>query len=308
MGGHVVLGAELSLIPSFTVIGIVLGGVYALAAVGLVLIYRVSGVLNFAHGAVAMFATFTAYEVSTVRGAPGWVGALVAIVTGAALGFVIEWLTIRPLTGRPALVKVVVTIGWLLVLQTAAGLIWGDTNYHRPVEVAPTNGFTVPGGNVVVGFDQLTIFLVALGLSVGVAAVLKYTTLGAAMRAVADDPQAARLWGINANMVTAASWMIGCAVAAIAGVLITPLINFNTYSLTIIVIDAFTAALIGRLTSLPWAMVGAILLGLAEKYPIAFTSNGGAPEVARFILVLAALIIFFRPAAAGVRARLRVAT
>src|SRR5437588_230045 len=102
MGAGVVLGYNSHLLPGFTVIGIVLGGVYALAAVGLVLIYRVSGVLNFAHGAVAMFATFTAYEVSTVRGAPGWVGALVAIFTGAALGFVIEWLTIRPLQGRPA--------------------------------------------------------------------------------------------------------------------------------------------------------------------------------------------------------------
>ncbi|MDQ1504101.1 MAG: branched-chain amino acid transport system permease protein, partial [Actinomycetota bacterium] len=126
MGAHLVLAAyRPELIPSFTVIGLVLGGVYALAAVGLVLIYRVSGVLNFAHGAVAMFATFTAYEVSTVQGHPGWMGALAAIVPGAALGFVIEWLTNRPHPGRPALVKVVVTIGWLLVLQTAAGLIWG---------------------------------------------------------------------------------------------------------------------------------------------------------------------------------------
>ena len=293
-----------SLIPALTVPGLAIGGVYALAAIGLVLIYRVSGVLNFAQGAVAMFATFVAYQVSVVQGLPPVLGLLAALVAGALIGFVIEYFTIRPLTGRPPLTKVAITIGWLLILQTAAGLIWGDTNYHSPVEVAPTNGFNVPGVNVVVGYDQLTIFLVALGLSSVVAAVLKYTTLGAAMRAVADDPQAARLWGINASMVTAASWMMGCAVAAVAGVLITPLINFNTYSLTIIVIDAFTAALIGRLVSLPWTMVGAVLLGLAEKYPIAFTSNGGAPEVARFILVLAALIIFFRPAAAGIRPRL----
>src|SRR3954471_18833707 len=101
-GGSVMILAAggLSLLPSFTVIGLVLGGVYALAAIGLVLIYRVSGVLNFAHGAVAMFATFVAYEVSTVKGAPGWVGAIVAIAVGAGLGFVIEYFTIRPLHGR----------------------------------------------------------------------------------------------------------------------------------------------------------------------------------------------------------------
>src|SRR5437763_13844931 len=139
------------LLPGFTVIGIVLGGVYALAAVGLVLIYRVSGVLNFAHGAVAMFATCTACEVSTVKGAHGWVGALVAIATGAALGFVIEWLTIRPLNGRPALVKVVVTIGWLLVLQTGAGLISGSTSCRQPVRLVSRDGFHLVGTDVNVG-------------------------------------------------------------------------------------------------------------------------------------------------------------
>jgi branched-subunit amino acid ABC-type transport system permease component len=301
------------LVPVFAISGLALGGVYALAATGLVLIYRVSGVLNFAHGAVAMFATFIAYQVSVVDGRPPWQGLIVALVAGATIGFVIEYFTIRPLAGRPALTKVAVTIGWLLVLQTAAGLIWGTTSYHSPVEVAPTNGFEVPGGDrlvgfpVIVGWDQMTIFLVAMGLSLGVAAVLRFTTLGAEMRAVADDPAAARLWGINVNRVTAASWMLGSGMAAIAGVLITPLISFDTYSLTIIVIDAFTAALIGRLTSLPMTLVGAILLGLSHQVPTAFTSNGGIGNVTTFVLVLVALVVVFRPSVGGTRLRLRAA-
>ena len=294
-------------LPQFTVSGLALGGVYALAATGLVLIYRVSGVLNFAHGAVAMFATFIAYQVSVVNGLPPWLGLIAALFGGALIGFVIEYFTIRPLTGRPPLTKLAVTIGWLLVLQTAAGLIWGDTSYHAPVRVAPGNGFPVPGVNVIVGYDQLIVFLVAMGLSLGIAAVLKFTTLGVSMRAVADDPAAARLWGINVNRVTAASWMIGSAVAAVAGVLITPLINFNTYSLTIIVIDAFTAALIGRLVSLPMTLVGAIALGLAQQYPTAFTSNGGMAEVTTFALVLLALGVIYRPGVGGSRLRLRAA-
>jgi sulfate-transporting ATPase len=294
------------LIPAFTVSGLALGGLYALAATGLVLIYRVSGVLNFAHGAVAMFSTFVAYQVSVVVGLPAAVGLLTAVVTGALLGFVIEYFTIRPLTGRSALTKVAVTIGWLLVLQTAAGLIWGDTSYHRPVEVAPRSGFVVPfisGVPVVVGYDRLTIFLVAMGLSLGIAAVLRWTTFGAAMRAVADDPATARLWGINVNRVTAASWMLGSALAAVAGVLITPLINFDTYSLTVLVIDAFTAALIGRLTSLPMTLVGAVLLGCAQEWPTAFTSNGGVAEVTTFALVLVALVVVFRPSVGGLKLR-----
>src|SRR2546428_7524737 len=112
MGAPMVLGANLHLTPGYTVIGIVLGGVCALAAIGLVLIYRVSGVLNFAHGAVAMFSTFIAYQISVVMGLPSIIGLFAAIAAGMVIGYLIEVLTIRPLTGRPPLTKVVVTIGW----------------------------------------------------------------------------------------------------------------------------------------------------------------------------------------------------
>ena len=290
-----------SLLPSYTVIGLTLGGVYALAATGLVLIYRVSGVLNFAHGAVAMFSTFVAYQISVVAGVPPVLGLLAAVATGAALGLVIEVLTIRPLAGRPPLTRVAVTIAWLLVLQTAAGLIWGSTAYHRPVQLVSSRGFTVPLTNVVVGFDQLTIFLVAVGLSLGTSVLLRRTSLGTQMRAVADDPQTARLWGIDVDRVSAASWMLGSAMAAVAGVLITPLINFDTYSLTVLVIDAFTAALIGRLGNLPLTVVGAVLLGLVQNYPRAFFSQGGLSELATFVLVLLTLAVLFRPGLAATR-------
>jgi branched-subunit amino acid ABC-type transport system permease component len=250
---------------------------------------------------VAMFATFTAYEVSTVKGYPGWVGALVAVVTGAALGFVIEWLTIRPLTGRPALVKVVVTIGWLLVLQTAAGLIWGATAYHQPVKLVSRSGFHLVGTDVTVGYDQLTTVVVALAFALAIAALLRYTTLGNAMRAVADNPETARLWGISVNRVTAASWMVGSAMAAVAGVLITPLIAFDTFSLTVVVINAFAAALFGRLASLPLTVLGGFLLGMAQTYPRVFSSLSGTADLVTFVLVILTLGVLFRPGSQRVR-------
>jgi branched-subunit amino acid ABC-type transport system permease component len=296
-----VLAANFHLFPGFTVIGVVLGGIYALAAIGLVLIYRVSGVLNFAHGAVAMFATFVAYQVSVKDGLPGWVGLLAAVAAGLVIGYVIERFTMRPLTGQPALTKVVVTIGWLLVLQTAAGLIWGSTAYHRPVQLVSRHGFKLWPTHVIVGYDQLTTVVVAVVLALGVAAVLRWTVLGAQMRAVADDPQAARLWGINVNRVTAASWMAGSAIGAVGGVLITPLINFDNYSLTIVVIDAFVAALVGRLTSLPWAVVGALLLGLAQEYARMFSPKAGTAELAIFALLVIALVFLFRPGRQKIR-------
>jgi branched-chain amino acid transport system permease protein len=299
----ILASANWGLFPGYTVIGITLGGIYALAAIGLVLIYRVSGVLNFAQGAVSMFSAFVAYQVSTVMGYPAAVGLLVAIVAGGAIGYVIERFTIRPLAGRSALSKVVVTIGWLLVLQTAAGLIWGQTAYHRPVQLVSIKGFTFPGTSVVVGWDEFTTIVVALGLAFGTAAVLRWTTFGTSMRAVADDPETARLWGINVNRVMAVSWVAGSAMGAIAGVLITPRINFDPISLTLVVIDAFTAALIGRLTSLPWTVVGAMFLGLAETYPRIFSSNAGAGHAVTFALVLLTLAILFRP---GARLRQRI--
>src|SRR3954447_5762325 len=289
--------AQWGLLPGYTVIGITLGGIYALAAIGLVLIYRVSGVLNFAQGAVSMFSAFIAYQVSTVMGYPAAVGLLAAIVAGGAIGYVIERFTIRPLAGRSALSKVVVTIGWLLVLQTAAGLLWGQTAYHRPVQLVSIHGFTFPGTSVVVGWDEFTTIVVALALAFGTAAVLRWTTFGTSMRAVADDPDAARLWGINVNRVMAVSWVAGSAMGATAGVLITPRINFDPISLTIVVIDAFTAALIGRLTSLPWTVVGAMFLGLAETYPRIFSTNAGAGDAVTFALVLFTLAVLFRPGA-----------
>ena len=259
------------------------------------LIYRASGVLNFAQGAVSMFSAFVAYQISTVMGYPALVGLLGAIVAGGAIGYVIERFTIRPLAGRSALNKVVVTIGWLLVLQTAAGLIWGQTAYHRPVQLVSIQGFTFPGTSVVVGWDEFTTIVVALGLAFGTAAVLRWTTFGTSVRAVADDTDAAKLWGIDVNRVMAVSWVAGSAMGAIAGVLITPRINFDPISLTIVVIDAFTAALIGRLTSLPWTVVGAMFLGLAETYPRMFSSNAGAGDAVTFALVLLTLAILFRP-------------
>jgi branched-subunit amino acid ABC-type transport system permease component len=214
---------------------------------------------------------------------------------------VIEWLTIRPLHGRPALVKVVVTIGWLLVLQTAAGLIWGSTSYHQPVRLVSRDGFHLVGTDVNVGYDQLTTVIVALVFALAIAALLRYTTLGNAMRAVADNPDTARLWGISVNRVTAASWMVGSAMAAVAGVLITPLIAFDTYSLTVVVIYAFTAALIGRLASLPLTVAGGFFLGLAQTYPRMFSSKSGTADLVTFALVLLTLGVLFRPGGRKVR-------
>ena len=297
-------------LKDYTAGGLAQGGVYALAAIGLVLIYRVSGVLNFAQGAVATVSAFVAYTL-VYQAAPSWMpawipplyGLVAAIVTGCVIGFLIEYFTIRPLTGRPQIVKVAVTIGWLLILQQAAGLIWGFTAYHGPINIISQNAtFIIPGTRVFIGFNQVLVIVVAGGLAIAVAALLRFTTLGTSMRAVSDDPQAARLWGIHVDRVTAASWVLGSAMAAIAGVLITPFITFNPFVLTIIVISAFAAALIGRLQSLPLTFLGAMVLGVLQSWPASFGLTGTAwEEAAAFVILLFALVVVFRPGARGLR-------
>jgi len=287
--------------------GIADGAVYAMAALGLVLIYRVSGVLNFAHGGVATVSAFVAYTFArewfpTAAFAP-WVGLAAAIVTGCVLGFLIEALTIRPLTGRPAIVKVAVTVGWLLILQQVAGLVWGFTSYHPGVDLVSQDAtFPIPGTSTRFGFNSLLVLIVAVGLSLGTAYLLQRTTLGASMRAVSDDPRGARLWGVNVDRVTALSWIIGSGMAAVAGVLISPFILFTPFTLTLIVVNSFAAALLGRLQSLTFTVVGALLLGIAEQVPVIFGAAGSASKQAvTFVVVLLALAILFRPGTRALR-------
>jgi branched-chain amino acid transport system permease protein len=287
--------------------GVADGAVYAMAALGLVLIYRVSGVLNFAQGGVATVSAFVAYtlwhQLFHDQLFAAWLGLAAAIVTGCVFGFLIEVLTIRPLTGRPAIVKVAVTIGWLLVLQQVAGLIWGFTSYHPGVQLVSGDAtFAIPGTSTRFGFDSLLVLIVALGLSLGTAYLLQRTTLGASMRAVADDPRGARLWGINVDRVTALSWIIGSGMAAAAGVLISPFILFTPFTLTLIVVNSFAAALLGRLQSLTFTVVGALVLGVLEQVPVMFGAAGSASKQAvTFIVVLLALGILFRPGTRALR-------
>jgi len=297
------LGSFVNNIPN----GLADGGVYAMAALGLVLIYRVSGVLNFAHGAVATVSAFVAYTIAVqwfpdLAIAP-WIGLLAAIVTGCVLGFLIEVLTIRPLTGKPAIVKVAVTIGWLLVLQQLSGLVWNFTGYHAAINLISQGAtFQVPGTSVRFGWNSMLVIVVALALSGGTALLLQRTTLGASMRAVSDDPRGARLWGIDVDRVTALSWIIGSGMAAIGGVLITPFILFTPFTLTLIVVNSFAAALLGRLQSLTFTVIGAMVLGIAEVVPYAFNAGSSASKQAvTFLVVLLALAVLFRPGVRAVR-------
>jgi branched-chain amino acid transport system permease protein len=280
-----------TLVLELTIIGITYGALYSLAALGIVLIYKTTGVLNFAHGAIGMFSTFIAYEFGVVRGWPAPIAVLLALGFAAVFGWFMERFTLRPLRERAVLTRVIVTLGWLLILQSVASLIWKDTSYHIPLQIFPKSGIHV--ANLTVGFNQIANVIIAALLAGGLAFFLRVVPLGVAMRATSDNPTAARLLGIRVNMVSAASWILGSVTAAIAGLLLAPLTTLNTTDLTVVVITAFGAALIGGLTNLSLTFVGGIVLGVLQSLLSLVVPPQiiGAPDVLTFAVILAVLLL-----------------
>jgi branched-chain amino acid transport system permease protein len=286
-----------SAFAAYTVIGLSLGGIFALAALGIVLIYRVTGVLNFAHGAMGMFSTFVAWQVFygyPHPGMPSWEVTAEAILAGLAfavlLGLFLELAVFRWVRNRPQITKAVITIGVLLALQSAASLIWKNNQYHLPIYIAPQTATFMLAG-VPIGANYIVIVVAALGLAFGLAAFLRGTAFGRAMRAVSDNPTTAALWGVRVDAVGAVSWVLGSVIAAIAGILITPFINFDTTSLTLLVVDSLAAALIGGLVSLPLTVLGGFVLGLLETYPTIWIQSLGLPRLIALLVILAVLIV-----------------
>jgi branched-subunit amino acid ABC-type transport system permease component len=284
-------------LAAYTIIGLSLGGIFSLAALGIVLIYRTTGVLNFAHGAMGMFSTFVAWQVFYGWQHPGWPGWLqtatavgAGLVFAALLGLFLEFAVFRWVRTRPPVVKAVITIGVLLALQSAASLIWKNNQYHLPIYITPQSWNVMVAG-VPVGANSVVIVVVALGLAFGLAAFLRYTSFGRAIRAVSDNPVSASLWAVPVGRVSAVSWMLGSLIAAVAGILITPFVNFDTTSLTLLILDALAAALIGGMVSLPLTVLGGFILGLLETYPTIWIQSLGFPRVIALLVILAVLIV-----------------
>ncbi|MFA5786063.1 MAG: branched-chain amino acid ABC transporter permease [Actinomycetota bacterium] len=280
--------SDLSLLLPLTIVGVVLGTMFALPAMGLVLIYKTSRVLNLAHGAIGMFSTFVAYQLGIVWHLPVWMAVAGAVVFAGLLGIFIERFTIRPLEGRPPLTKVVVTLGWLLVLTSAAGAIWGASAYHVPVRVASESTIGLPG--VRVSYLQLVSLGVAVALAVLLALFFKRTRLGLAMRAVADNVEAARILGVRVNVVNSAAWALGSILAAVAGILLSPMITLDTYSLTLLVVSALAAALVGGLVSLPATFAAAVALGIMHSDVGIWVTTPGAKTLITLGIILFAML------------------
>src|SRR5947208_2078555 len=249
--------------------GLVLGSVYALVALGYTMVYGIINLINFAHGEVLMVGALTSWTVVTeLRGTmPDTlllvVSLIAAIVVCAMLNFTIEKIAYRPLRNAPRLAPLITAMGMSLLLQTLAMIIW-KPNYKPYPILLPSEPFNVFGA--VINTTQILILVVTAVTLGGLMYLVNKTKLGRAMRATAENPRVAGLMGVKPDMVISATFVIGAALAALAGVMYAA--NYGSVQHTMGFLPglkAFTAAVFGGIGNLPGAMVGGVLLGLIES-------------------------------------------
>ncbi|HVW34578.1 MAG TPA: ABC transporter permease [Acidimicrobiia bacterium] len=277
----------------FIISGLTAGSIYGIAGVGLVLTYRTSGVFNFAHGAVAAVGAYAFWELHTRHGWPWPLAAAVSIVVlGPALGVLLERLGRALAEVRPAM-RVVATVGLLLVIQGLLAIIYGAATRPSPRFLPGSTALTV--FDVALGWDQILTGLIGIAAVAGLTQVLKRTRTGIAMRGVVDDSTLLGLLAMSPVRVRRTAWIYGSAVAVASGILIAPVLGLDPLLLTLLVVAAFGAAAIGRFSSLPLTYAGGILVGvgaaLAQRYVGSSRVAAGIPSSFPFIVLFAVLVL-----------------
>jgi ABC-type branched-subunit amino acid transport system ATPase component/branched-subunit amino acid ABC-type transport system permease component len=276
----------------FVVIGLSVGSVYGLAATGLVLTYKTSGIFNFAYGALASVSVFVFYELHDVRGWP-WplAAALCACVVGPGMGCLLELLA-RQLAAADRTLQIGAMVGLIVCIVSVTGLLFGDTSGTFPAFLPTT---TVRMLDVNVEWEQIIVFVVGLAAAGALYAFLRFTRRGVELRAVVDDPDLLSVTGASPVGVRRLAWMIGSSFAALSGLLIAPNLQLSATALTLLVVQAFSAAAIGYFTNLPLTYVGGLLTGvagaIATKYVVNVPWLIGFPSSLPFAVLFVVLLV-----------------
>ena len=276
----------------YIVIGVVSGSVYGLAAVGLVLSYRTSGIFNFAHGALATLSAYVFYALH-IAGSVSWpIAAVISvIILGPALGIGFERYA-RVLSRASLIMQVAGTVGVLLVIEAVCTQWYGSNGAFFP-NYLPQSSVKIAGAFVTA--DEFIVVGISIALTAALYVMLRATRLGKAMRAVVDDPDLLAIAGTSPVSVRRAAWVIGCFFATLSGVLFAPDVGLSAGALTLLVVQAFGAAAIGRFRSLPMTWVGGVIIGVAAsvatKYFTSRSILSGIPTALPFIILFVALLL-----------------
>jgi branched-subunit amino acid ABC-type transport system permease component len=244
--------------------GISLGAVFALLGLGVVLIYKSSGVLNFAHGSMAMFSTYIYFELTrTFTGMPVAVATILAVGFGALLGAGAYLVIFRRMRDAGLLAKVIASLAVAGVLQGTAAYLWRNASQARVAQQLPEGSLRI--GSIGLSYQEIGTIVVTVAVGIALIMVLRHTTFGIALRATAQNRMAAKMLGVRENRVAATSWAIGGGLAALAGVMVIPLGVLTVYSMLGFMVRGFVAAVVGGFVSLSAALVGGFTLGAAQE-------------------------------------------
>jgi branched-chain amino acid transport system permease protein len=277
----------------FIVSGLALGGVYALSGVGMVVLYQATGVVYLAFGAVGAMGALIAWSLINA-GAPGWAGWLVCVAFSALVTLGYGMLFGPLLAKRDPLVKAAATLGLLLVLFGVMDLLWTTSGGESRAITLPTDNSGFGVAQVQVNWTQVIGLGLGIAIAVVTAAFLRYTKLGTAMRAMANDREITATLGVPVRRVEAAAWL-GCGVlAGVAGILLADMVALDATTLTFLVIYTLAAALIARLRSIAFTFVAAIVIGLVQNLLTPISSVGSYNDMTPFVLAAVALLAFSR--------------
>lgn len=286
---------SLSLFFQQFVNGLTVGGVYALIAVGYTMVYGVIELINFAHGEIYMLGAFIAYHLVTVYHVPFFAAVVLTVMLCGLFGILLDRAAYRPLRNAPRLAALITAIGASIFLQNVALIKWGAQIRSFPQASLPSffGKTAFQAGDVQIGWLQVFMLLVTFVLMLVLHAIINHTRTGTAMRAIAQDKRTAALMGIHVDRIISFTFAIGSSLGAVAGILVGVFYNalWPTMGYTAGV-KAFAAAVLGGIGSVPGAMLGGVVLGVAEVFGAGYISSAYRDGIAYAVMIL---VILFKP-------------
>ena len=271
--------------------GLATGGIYGSLALALVMIYQATDVVNYAQGNMAMFSTYLAWSMINA-GWPYWLAFFATLLIAFVGGIAIERLVIRPVENAPILSIVIVSIGLLVILSSVAGWIYTYTQKPFP---SPFPNRPIKLGNVIVGAHDIGAITVTLIVLLLLYLFFRYTTLGLAMRAAAQNPASSRLVGIRVGWMLALGWGLAALVGAVAGIMVAPVVFLDPNMMGGILIYAFASATLGGFTSPGGAVVGGLIVGVTENLVGTYVRFIGTELKLTVALAIILIVLMVKP-------------
>jgi sulfate-transporting ATPase len=273
----------------FAFLGFGIGALYALGSQGLIVIYRGSGVLNFAMGAIGMAGVFLWWDLHVQNGWGFWPALVAGVGFSALIGALTHLLIMRPLRRSSPLVRVIATLGVLVTLQAIAVLRYGSTPRFVTSQL-PTDIVHIHG-TIVISADRLILLGIAAVLTLGLWLLYRFTTFGLATSAVAENERAAAALGWSPDRIAAANWVLGSALAGLAAILIAPIVTLQVTVMTNLILAAIAAALVAQFRSFPTALLAGVAIGIAQTELNRYVHQPGFGDSVPFIVIVVMLVI-----------------